>query len=270
MKRPAWLTTLLEKGAVAHSAADRRIVNELLTLGIVGIRSAGMKRRVAAIDPRQLRQWAEARYPRHTIDPDTLPIRHGNIVRSGSSKSGKCTHAVLPFLFKWFGGGPLAHVTRAYGMSAVFSDRLAELPVSAPWRLLTVENWEPFYRADYSTSAVPVMVAYLGGNVSEIVLDALNTFRHPPQTVWHFGDYDWEGLYIFQRLQNSVPAARLYIPRDIETLFKKFGGRELLQKQKRRAAFDTQNPQCLPVIRLIEQYNAGLEQEAAGMPEIIP
>jgi hypothetical protein len=269
MKRPAWLTTLLEKGAVAHSAADRRIVNELLTLGIVRIQSAGTRQSVAATDPVQLRQWIEARYPQHAMDPATLPTRQGSIVRSGSSKNGKCAHAVLPLLFNWFGNGPLAHLTRAYGMGAAFTDRLADLPVPAKWRLLTIENWEPFHRTDYSTAPVPVMVAYLGGNASETVIDALNTFRHAPQTVLHFGDYDWEGLYIFQRLQKAVPSARFYKPNNLEVLFKEFGRRNFLEKQKRKAAFDTQNPECLPVIRLIEQYNAGLEQEVAGLPEII-
>jgi len=269
MKRPAWLTTLLEAGRVAHSAADGRVLGELLALEIVAIRSAGLRRTVVAADPDQLRQWTDARYPPHKVDWQTLPTRQANIVRSGGSKIGKSAHSVLPFLFKWFGDGPLSAMTRAYGMAAVCSDRLAELPVPSCWRLLTIENWEPFHRADYTAAPVPVMVAYLGGNVSEMVLDALNTFRHPPETVLHFGDYDWEGLYIFQRLQKVVPSARLYIPTNLETLFQQYGRREFLDKQKRKAAFDTDNPECRPVIRLIEQYNGGVEQEVVDLPEML-
>jgi hypothetical protein len=267
MKRPTWLTRLLENGTVAHSAADRRIVGELLTLGIACIKSSGMRQRISVTDPAQLAQWIEARYPAHLLDPDSLPTREGNIIRSGSSKSGRCAHAVLPFLFKWFGDGPLSHLTASYGMAAAFTDRLADLPVPAHWRLLTIENWEPFHQADYTGAALPLMVVYLSGNVSEIAIEALNTFRHPPQSLLHFGDYDWEGLYIFQRLQKAVPAARLYIPETIEALFKQFGRRHLLEKQKRKAGFDMQNLECLPVIKLIEQYNAGLEQEVVGLPE---
>lgn len=136
------------------------------------------------------------------------------------------------------------------------------------WRLLTIENWEPFHRADYSAATIPVMIAYLGGNVSEIVIDALTTFRHRPQTILHFGDYDWEGLYIFQRLQKALPTARLYRPPDLEALFQQFGRRQLLEKQKRKSAFDPANPECRPVIQLIEQYNAGLEQEVVKLPDM--
>lgn len=271
MKRPPWLTTLLDKGSVGHSAANRKILNELMTLGIVCIKTAGMRRTVMVTHPSQLIQWLRARYPQHAIDPETLPTRQGNIIRSGSSKIGKRSHDVLPFHFKWFGrdSDPFAQLTKAYGMAAVFTDRLVDLPMPAKWRLLTVENWEPFYRADYTGAPVAVMVAYLGGNVSDISINALKTFRHPPERLVHFGDYDWEGLYIFQRLQKAVPSARLYIPENVETLFKQYGRRKFLEKQKRKAAFDMANSACLPVIKLIEQYNAGLEQEIVQLPETI-
>lgn len=271
MKRPPWLTTLLEKGSAGHSTANRKILNELMTLGIVCIKTAGMRRSVVVNDPSQLIQWLRARYPQHAIDPDTLPTRQGNIIRSGSSKIGKRSHDVLPFQFKWFGrdGDPFAQLTKAYGMAAVFTDRLVDLPIPAKWRLLTVENWEPFYRADYSGAPVAVMVVYLGGNVSDILINALKTFRHPPERIIHLGDYDWDGLYIFQRLQKAVPSVRLHIPENVETLFKKYGRREILEKQKRKAAFDPDNRACLPVIKLIEQYNAGLEQEIVHLPETV-
>lgn len=271
MKRPSWLTTLLEKGSVAHSVANRKILNELETLQIVCVKTAGMRRTVVVTDSSQLMQWLKAKYPKHAIDPETLPTRHGNIIRSGSSKIGKHSHDVLPFHFKWFGrdNDSFSQQTNSFGMAAVFTDRLVDLPMPTQWRLLTVENWEPFYRADYTNASVAVMVVYLGGNVSEILLNALKTFSPPPERVLHFGDYDWEGLYIFQRLQKAIPSARLYIPKNIETLFKQYGCRNFLEKQKRKVAFDMANSSCLPVIKLIEQYNAGLEQEIVELPETI-
>ena len=271
MNRPPWLTTLLEKGAVGRSAANPRIVKELITLGIVGIRSSGLRQSVIATDAAQLERWLQARYPEHAVDPESLPTRAGNIVRAGSSKTGKSAHAVLPFLFKWFGrpGDLWTQMTRAYGMAAVLTDRLADLPLPAAWRLLTIENWETFQRADYTAAPAPVMVVYLSGNVAERLIGALGALRPAPQAVLHFGDYDWEGLYFFQRLQKTLSAARLYMPDDIEDLFRQFGKRTLIDKQKRRAGFDMAHPACLPVIRLIEQHNAGLEQEIVALPETI-
>jgi hypothetical protein len=271
MKRPSWLTALLEKGSVAHSAANRIILTELETLEIVQVKTSGMQRAVVVIDSSQLMQWLQAKYPEHDIDPETLPTRHGNIIRSGSSKIGKHSHDLLPFHFKWFGldNDLFSQQTNSYGMAAVLTDRLVDLPMPTQWRLLTVENWEPFHQAEYTSASVAVMVVYLGGNVSEILLNALKTFSQPPERVLHFGDYDWEGLYIFQRLQKVIPSARLYIPKNIETLFKQYGRRNFLEKQKRKVAFDMANSSCLPVIKLIEQYNAGLEQEVVELPEAI-
>ena len=268
MTPPTWLTTLLEKQAVAHSAVNRKLLDELLTLELVVIQSHGTRRTVVVIDPQPLARWAAARYPDHGLDPDLLATRQGNIVRGGHSKAGRSSHAVLPFSFKWFGDpeDSLSQLTKAFGMAAALTDRLANLSLPPGWRLLTIENWEPFHRADYSDQAEPVMVVYLGGNAPEILIEALKTLTPPPSRVLHFGDYDWDGLYIFQRLQTALPLARLYVPKNIELLFKRFGKRQLIDRQTPRAAFDRLNRDCLPIIQLIEQTNAGLEQEIVDLP----
>lgn len=269
MNRPSWLTTLMDKGAVAHSAANSKILDELITLGIVAIKTAGIRRTLNVSSPQQFRKWLDARYPDHGRVPDEAHVREGNIVRSGGSKTGGSAHGVFSFQFKWFGGKDdlWTQLTKIYGMSAVLTDRLAELTLPAYWRLLTVENWEPFFRTDYSGAPVPVLVAYLGGNAPGSVMEALKTFSIPPEAILHFGDYDWDGLYIFQRLQKVMPQAKLHIPGNIEALFKQFGSRNLIENQKRKALFNEKNSECLPVIKLIEQHNAGLEQEIVGLPE---
>ena len=269
MKRPSWLTTLVDRGTVAHSAAKPKILAELITLGIVSIKTAGMHRSVVTAKPEQLLKWLDARYPEHCMVPDAAHVREGNIVRSGASKAGNSAHGVLSFQFKWFGKEEdlWTQMTRTYGVAAVLTDRLTDFTLPTRWWLLTIENWEPFFRADYSGAPFPVMAAYLGGNASGSVMGALRTFSIPPESVLHFGDYDWEGLYIFQRLQKVLPQARLYIPDNIETLFRQFGKRKLIDRQRRKALFDEKDRNCIPVIQLIEQHNAGLEQEIVGLPE---
>ena len=268
MNRPAWLTRLLENGSLGFSAANRRQLTELLTLGIVSVRSTGLRRTIVVTDPGQLEKWLQARYPSHGIDPDGLAMRGGNIVRGGGSKAGRHSHDVLALPFKWFGDAQdrLTRITRDFGLAAALTDRLAALALPERWHLLTIENWEPFLQADYTAAPQSVMVVYLGGNVSDAVLNALSTFGSAPKSVLHFGDYDWEGLYIFQRLQKAVPTARLYLPPDIETLFADFGDRRLIARQVRKAAFDMHNRACRPVVALMAQFNAGLEQEIVGLP----
>ncbi len=140
---------------------------------------------MVAAGPSQLDRWLRARYPEHAIDPDTLHTRVGNIVRSGSSKTGKSSHDVLPFQFKWFGqdNDLWMRMTKEYGMAAVLTDRLARLAVPVRWRMLTIENWEPFFRADFTQAPVATMVVYLSGNVSDRLIDALKTFDRLPEAV---------------------------------------------------------------------------------------
>ena len=270
MKRPNWLITLLEKGAVGHSSANPTVLKELMSLGLVVVQSAGMRRTVTVVDQTQFMHWVNTNYPECTVDPDMLLPRQRNIVHRGSSKSGKRSHETLPFLFKWFDSGNdrLSRLTEEHGMVAVLTDKLHRLALPLRWRLLTIENWESFFRADYASASLPVMVAYLGGNVSDVILQALKRFDHPPEWVLHFGDYDWEGLYIFQRLHKIIPSARLFIPEDIDSLFREFGDRKLVERQKIKAGFDLGNRQCLPVIQLIQETNSGLEQEIVDLPEL--
>jgi hypothetical protein len=269
MNLPSWLTTLVNRGSVGHSAVNPNILAELITLGIVVIKTAGIRRTVVVARPEQFRKWLDAGYPEHGRVPDAAHVREGNILRSGGSKAGRSAHGVLSFQFKWFGKEDdlWTQMTRAYGVAAVLTDRVPDITLSAGWRLLTIENWEPFFRADYSGAPDPVMVAYLGGNAPGSLMDALKTFSNPPVSILHFGDYDWEGLHIFQRLQKALPQTRLYIPDNIETLFKQFGKLNLIENQRRKALYDEENIECLPVIKLIAQHNAGLEQEIVGLPE---
>ena len=262
---------MIEKGAVGHSSANPRVLKELLNLGIVCVQSAGMRRTVTVTDHTQFGHWVHTNFPVRPIDPDTLTPRQRNIVRHGSSKRGKRSHATLPFLFKWFGSGNdrLTRLTQDNGVVAVLTDRFNRLALPQHWQLLTIENWESFFRADYAAASLPVMVAYLGGNVSDTILQAFKRFTHPPERVLHFGDYDWDGLYIFQRLHKEIPSARLFIPEDIDSLFLEFGDRKLVERQKRKAGFDLKHRQCLPVIQLIQETNSGLEQEIVDLPEMV-
>ena len=268
MNPPTWLNRLLAYGSVAHSSANRHQLHELLNLGIVSIQSTGVRRTVVVADPPQLAEWVDVRYPAYDMDPEKMPTRGGNIVRSGGSKTGRSAHDVLPLQFKWFGnqGDGLAQLTETYGLVAVLTDRLTRLPMPVNWHLLTIENWEPFCLSDYTEAVDALMVAYLGGNVADRVIDAIKKLIPPPESVLHFGDYDWEGLYIFQRLQKAMPSTRLYVPDDLGALFSQYGDRKLLARQTRKAGFDMHNRECLPVIELIEQFNAGLEQEIVALP----
>lgn len=274
MVRPSWLTELLAQGSVAHSRVRsteaHQILQTLQTLGLVKITTHKTRRTFTVLDPESFARWMAINFPVEATSAELLPTRAQNIVRERDSKAGATTHLVQPVLFKWFDSNPdapIAQLSQTYGMVGVTSERLAYLPLPAVWYLLTVENWESFCALSYQTPNVPVMMVYLGGNVSDVVLSALASLCPYPAYILHFGDYDWAGLAIFQRLDAHLPHAQLYIARNLADLFQRYGKRELVEKQA-VASLDLRHPKCQPVITHISHYNAGLEQEIVPPPTL--
>lgn len=277
MPRPSWITKLLEQGYAPYSQAGSRAAEQTLAtlkaLDLIRIEFQGTRRKVVVVDKDQFRRWVEAVYPltdlEATADLPLRSLRSQNIARRRSSKLGRTTHEVQPVLLKWFDpnpASPLAVLTDQHGLVGLTTDRLDRLALPPAWWLLTVENWESFYTLDYAAPATLIVAIYLGGQVAEATLAALAQLSPPPERVLHFGDYDWTGLAIFQRVQAALPAARLYVPADIETLFQRYGNRQLLEEQAPTVQLDPAHAACQAVVDLIAECNAGLEQEVVSPP----
>lgn len=272
MARPSWLAELLEQGSVAYSRLRSteayKTLQTLQTLELVKVATHKTRRTITVLDLGAFTRWLDSNFPAEDALAELLPARAQNIARERDSKAGVTTHAVQPVLLKWFDPNPdtpLAQLSQTYGMVGVTSDRLTALALPATWYLLTVENWESFYTLSYPSCRVPVMIVYLGGNVSDVVLAALADLTPCPAAILHFGDYDWAGLMIFQRVETWLPQAQLYVPPNLADLFQRYSKRELVEKQA-VAFLDLQHPQCQSVIACISQYNAGLEQEIVPAP----
>jgi hypothetical protein len=258
--RPNWVNDLLENGRVAHSRVNTANLKTLKELGIVRIHVNKTRRQVIVTDKEQFDQWVGSIYPQRQVD-ETFPQRAQNVMRGRDSKSGVSSHQVLPVLLKWFDPDPnhlCARLTAEYGLCGFTTDSLTKITWPKEWWLLTIENWESFNTTSQETATIPIIVLYLGGNPSDVLLRVLEKLPQPSR-VTHFGDYDWAGLRIFQRVQKSLPQAKLYLPEDIEELFQKFGkhglaGNQIPLEGNMSAKVDK-------VAHLISQYNAGLEQE---------
>jgi hypothetical protein len=272
MSKPKWINELLDRGATAYSRvrskADRRRLQDLQLLQLVRIKTQKSRRSIIIIDMAQFRQWVKVEFPSSTLSPDTLPMRARNVVERRDSKMGESTHKVQPLLFRWFEAGKksdLAYQTDHFGVVGVLTDRVSELELPQLWRLLTVENWESFYTLEYESPTSPIMCVYLGGNVSDVVLTAITELTPSPSAVLHFGDYDWAGLAIFQRLEAKLPRAEIYVPTDLDTLLSRYGKRDLVESQPLRG-LDLKHPKFHEIVDCISQHNAGLEQEIVAPP----
>lgn len=272
MRRPGWIVELLETGSVAHSkagsAAARRVLETLQALDLAQVEGHRSQRRILTLDVDQLARWVDANYPSPDPASETLAPRARNVSEHRNSKAGRTAHDVQPVLLKWFDAAPdswLSRLTGQHGMVGVTSDHLGEISLPARWNMLTVENWEPFHTLRYVDPAPPIMSVYLGGNVSDVVLTGLADLRPAPGRVLHFGDYDWAGLAIFQRLEAVMPQAELYIVPDADLLFRRYGRRELVEKQP-LASLDLRHHKYSAIAECISRHNAGLEQEIVHPP----
>ncbi len=272
MKRPNFIQILFEQGAIAYSLVksqqDRIILDNLQSLELVRIDVYNNKRKVIVVDQTQFSTWVMKQYPVDKSQNHNLANRAQNIMNSGNSKAGKTTHIIQPVLLKWFTldlSSPYLQWTQEFGIIGVVSNQIKNLQFPERWNLLTVENWESFYSLKYAIVETPIVAAYLGGNVSDVVLFAFSQINPKPERILHFGDYDWAGLKIFQRVQTILPKAKLYIPSNIEELLKKnYGNHKLVKYQLMNVDFN--NPEIQPVIDLIAHYNMGLEQEILEQP----
>ncbi|MGE0083540.1 MAG: Wadjet anti-phage system protein JetD domain-containing protein [Desulfococcaceae bacterium] len=269
MKHPKWTVQLLETGAAPYSMLPQHVLSQLSTLNLVRIQCNKTRRNIEVVHREQFAEWVRANFPDTQTPEQNLLRRAENIFARRSSKSGQTTHDVQPVLFKCFAPdetNKYARLTEEYGMAGIMSDRLNCLHLPDSWYLLTVENWESFYPLTYPNPSQTIIIIYLDGNVANITLSALAGLKKSPECILHYGDYDWTGLTIFQRIQSVLPKAELYIPDDTEDLFRRYARRDLTERQKHNTGFNPEHPKCLPVTRLIEQYNGGLEQEIVTPP----
>jgi hypothetical protein len=111
------------------------------------------------------------------------------------------------------------------------------------------------------------LVIYGQGRISNQLLTWLANQSNPKFSLLHLPDYDPTGINEFERLRGMLGRrVNLYLPDGLEQLFARYSNRHLLQKQNtqvllsnlRRSGF----PEVQRVIRLIDDYGAGLEQEA--------
>jgi hypothetical protein len=265
VSRPAYLTELRDTGSAAHSSVSAAILQELESLELVRVETHKSRRRVVVTDLDAFMDWLDARYPARLSDSDTLLPRAANITRTRSSKSGNTTHGTQPVLLKWFGSCDLepGRLTAHYGLFATTSKRVGALPWPAIWHLLLVENWESFYTLDYPSVTTPIVAVYLGGQVADATLEELSSITPPPSTTLCFVDYDWSGLHIYARVRRYFPLGALYLPPDLETLFARYARHALVTVQP---PFLDDDPAAQRVVRLIQQHNAGLEQEIVPAP----
>ena len=94
--------------------------------------------------------------------------------------------------------------------------------------------------------------------------DLRNWLTSIPNNYLHFGDFDFGGLNIFVNEFKKYlgKRAKFFVPENLESLFEKYGNRNLYYNQQIAFTIDNQDDEVKYIYALIEKYQKGLEQEA--------
>lgn len=278
MIAPAQLAARLRQfeatGTLPRSLCSRAfltLIQPLLSSDVVADERAPGGRRLVVRDHETLREFIQQHFPDAPTTPDTLSRTMGvaryrdskalandtpEIVHIRAWREGAITRSTLPI-------DAVAATTR----HGVFSFLLGpESPYALHGPCALVEN--PAIFTHFERLGLDVgLVLYGQGRASLQLLDWLCAQSTPDFTLLHLPDYDPTGLQEYERLRARLgPHVRLHLPEDLADRFTVFANRTLLDKARSRTMLANlrrnTSPEVQRVIGLIDQHNAGLEQEA--------
>jgi hypothetical protein len=279
---PAYLLQLLSEGSVASghiSARGRALLKPLLAGGVVVVVASGRGESLNVHDPARYREWLECQFPSAggTWISPIGSTRAKAIAQRRDSKIGTstivkgCLHfrSLVETARVIVDGNDIDVVaaTARFGVAACVVGATTELEIVGGIAL--VENLEMFFHIE-SVGCRAAVALNSAGRVSERVLQCLARSNLHGQLLWHLPDYDPVGLADYIRIRNVLgDRARLFLPQDFDSRFKRFSNRALLQSKPRNRTLleqlanrDWPCSDSRRVFEMIKETGAGLEQES--------
>lgn len=269
------LHDLIVTGSVRSSRLSTQLRKKCASLFDAGVieearSGAGKAIRVLKIDA--LERFAKSNYPAGLSGEESRePSRRGQSVEQFRNSKAK---AGLDFEFlryrliaKPFQVGTITQeadqLPDGFGCAILHDDRTAH-----PWPIFsghvaTVENPTVLLRLPWKEYGIDLAVL-TSGRASTRLIDWLASDAMSGATITHFGDYDPVGLSEFLRIEKQLgERASLYIPTDIEALFRKYGNPALLTKSAAllQKLSKSQNKDVQKILLLTREHG-GLEHES--------
>ncbi len=272
------LRELLQAGALAKSASSEELVSfvaPLLDSGVLVWERSGAGKRLCVRNAETLSSFILDRFPFTELEMEAEISRR--VASVGRFRNSKALRGDTPDIVTvrgwsdialWYEGKSIA-VSEATRTHEVFSfaltpDRHYELRtpcalVENPAVLLGFERFGIH-------SEIPLAI-FAGGRVSNRLLDWLASQTAPSFHLLHFPDYDPVGLSEYARVNARLGRrAALHLPATLPDYFARLANRDLLRFPATTTLLaklrTMQIPEIQTVIKLIDHYNAVLEQEA--------
>lgn len=266
------LKALADTGALPRSRCSMRLMSllrPLVAAGVVAEKRSGAGRQLIVEDSPAFRAFVQRTFPMEDTAA-SMPSRVVGVRRFRDTKTYRAdgsdvlrVRAFRPGILRKNGKPVDVHgATESHG---VFSFRLAP-EYTLHGRAALVENPTVFDLFERIELALPFVI-YGQGRISTSALGWLANQHDEAFSLIHLPDYDPVGLTEFERIRNRLgPRAQLYLPKDLDDLFRRFGNRELLGRPLSRRLLahlrTSKLPEVQAVVELIDSHNAGLEQEA--------
>lgn len=160
---------------------------------------------------------------------------------------------------------PIGQLTEIAGMATFLLGEDSDNYWQFDGTIAIVENYEVF--TNWQKINIPADIAiWAAGRISKRIIDWLKSQKMQICNIIHCGDYDPVGLDEFRRLDAQIgKRASLYVPSNIGDLFSKYANPLLLKKQSSSKVLERlrsySHPEIIEVVKLIDSYNGGLEQE---------
>jgi hypothetical protein len=268
----AQLTHLLGEQTMSRSACSGsllRKIRPLLHAGVLVEERSGVGRRIVVRDAVALQDFIHVNFPGALI-PDFAASRVAGIAGFRDSKVFANDTPEIVSVRAWsdtslLDDGQPAGAATATARHGVFSF-LLHPRYRINGNAALVEN--PLVFLQFERLHLQIDLAIYGhGRVSSRLLEWLVANDATSFSLLHLPDYDPVGLSEFERLRGRLGnRVRLHVPQDLPARFARFSNLALLANPAARASLDTlrqiTTPEVRQVVTLIDQHNAGLEQEA--------
>lgn len=270
------LRELLADGALPASAcgnALRRLVEPLLAGGVLAWQRGGAGRRLVVSDQKRFADFMTATYP---LSADEIgqpsSARVSAVGRYRDSKAIANDSGEIITVRAWTDGAlrcdgnptmATAHTAR-FGVFSFFLGDSNRHTLHQECAL--VEN--PSIFTTFEKLALPITFVFFGrGRISKRLLDWFASQTDVRFSLLHLPDYDPIGLDEFERLRKQLHnRVRLHVPHDLPQRFERFANRKLLDNPNSQTILSrlrrSEFPEVLGIVRLIDRFSAGLEQEA--------
>lgn len=268
----AKLTVLCESGSLTKSRCGTtflRVLRPLLATSVVVEERSGAGRKLIVRDRVALELFIKQHFPNDESD-ENAPSRVSGVRRFRDTKTFSSDNPSIIQVRAWRGDVLLKNAERVDADTNTCAHSVFSFQIGTAYSLngpcALVENPVLFNRFEQLELKIDLVI-YGQGRISNQLLTWLTNQSNPKFSLLHLPDYDPTGINEFQRLRGMLGRrVNLYLPDGLEQLFARYSNRHLLQKQNTRALLSNLRssgfPEVQRVIRLIDDYGAGLEQEA--------